>query len=71
MQLCDNGMGIPAEDWENIFDKFYRHKNSVGQRGMGLGLALSRAIMRKHGGDLLVLNSSEEGTCWGLRFGAL
>jgi signal transduction histidine kinase len=47
----DNGPGIPADQREAIFKPFVSTK---GSRGTGLGLPVSRKILREHGGDLVV-----------------
>ncbi len=49
----DNGMGISPGDTEAIFRPFFSTK---GSRGTGLGLPLSRKILREHGGDLTVIS---------------
>jgi signal transduction histidine kinase len=49
--VMDNGVGIPAERLGEIFRPFV---SSKGARGTGLGLAVSRKILREHGGDILV-----------------
>jgi two-component system, NtrC family, sensor histidine kinase KinB len=50
----DNGSGIPAGQREKIFEEFYQAEEYfTGQvKGIGLGLALSRMIVRAHGGDI-------------------
>jgi signal transduction histidine kinase len=47
----DNGPGVPADQRESIFKPFV---SSKGSRGTGLGLPVSRKILREHGGDLVV-----------------
>ena len=55
MWVEDEGPGIPPEDRERIFDKFYRASSSAGRpSGAGLGLAISREIVRYHGGRIWV-----------------
>ena len=49
--VVDNGVGIPPEKMQDIFKPFISTK---GARGTGLGLAVSRKILREHGGDILV-----------------
>jgi signal transduction histidine kinase len=52
----DSGPGIAAEDRERIFEPFVRLENSRNREtgGIGLGLAISRTIVRAHGGDITV-----------------
>jgi two-component system, NtrC family, sensor kinase len=63
----DNGEGIPAEDLEKIFSVF---ESSKGSRGTGLGLPVSRKILREHGGDLRVESTPEVGSKFYLEFPA-
>lgn len=54
-ELClhvrDTGSGIPREDLGKVFDRFWRAGNRRG-RGIGLGLAIARGIVRSHGGRI-------------------
>ena len=61
MGVTDNGIGIPADAQEAIFDKFYRVEQSEHRRevGTGLGLAIAKTIVNQHNGELYV--ESEEG----------
>lgn len=54
----DNGPGIPPEIQANIFKPFVSTK---GSKGTGLGLAVSRKIMREHGGDVILHSSVGHG----------
>jgi signal transduction histidine kinase len=56
----DQGSGIPAEEQELIFERFHRLRRD--QNGVGLGLHISREIVRRHGGDLKVEAPSDGGT---------
>jgi two-component system, NtrC family, sensor kinase len=57
--IKDTGPGIPAELHEKIFEPFFTTK-SEGQ-GTGLGLSLSREIIRRSGGDIFVRSSPNQG----------
>jgi two-component system sensor histidine kinase KdpD len=49
----DNGPGIDAPDLPHIFEKFYRGKRGTSKRkGSGMGLAITQAILRAHGGGI-------------------
>ena len=53
----DNGPGIDALDLPLIFEKFYRGKRGAGQRkGSGMGLAITRAILKAHNGGIEASN---------------
>jgi signal transduction histidine kinase len=42
IEICDYGIGIPTQDIENIFEKFYRSSNVSNTTGIGLGLAIAK-----------------------------
>jgi len=54
--VSDEGPGIPADEQEAVFDKFYRGRSSGAKApsGTGLGLAITREIVRAHGGTIHV-----------------
>ena len=62
--VSDNGPGIPEEISEEVFLPFYTTK----QEGTGIGLCLSRQIMRLHGGDLKLSLSNGPGATFILSF---
>jgi signal transduction histidine kinase len=62
--VLDNGIGIPAQKVADIFKPFVSTK---GSRGTGLGLAVSRKILREHGGDILVQSQPGKGSKFILR----
>lgn len=58
VEVKDNGTGIEIEKLESIFQPFYTTKTN----GMGLGLSISRSIIKNHGGSLWVQRNSGPGT---------
>ena len=58
----DNGMGIPAEEQERIWDRLYRGDKSRSQRGLGLGLSLVKAIVTAHRGRTEVKSQAGSGS---------
>ncbi len=60
----DTGVGIPEEDIDKVFDRFYRvdKARSRAAGGTGLGLSIVRDTARRHGGDVSVQRRSSEGT---------
>ena len=62
MQVLDQGPGLPDDDRERIFDKFYRTRAGDSKRaGTGLGLAIARGFMEAMGGTIAAANRSDGG----------
>jgi signal transduction histidine kinase len=64
IRVSDTGVGIPSEEIERIFKKFYQspqHQSQL-QRGTGLGLAIARHIVEAHGGRLWVESQPGHGS---------
>ena len=59
IEVRDTGIGIPAKDIVNIFDRYYRSENSTMTTGSGIGLNIVKQYAEMHGGKVGV--SSEEG----------
>ncbi len=62
ISICDRGIGIPSEDLERVFDKFYRVQRPESVSGTGLGLAICKGIIEAHGGKILAENRAGGGT---------
>jgi two-component system sensor histidine kinase GlrK len=64
VRVTDTWVGIPAEEVERIFDRFYQSPSQRAQkhRGTGLGLAIARHIVEAHGGKIWVESRVGEGT---------
>ena len=69
LNVIDNGIGIPQESQEHIFDRFYRvdksHSRKIG--GTGLGLAITHSIVTLHHGAIRVHSEEGEGTTFTVR----
>ncbi len=59
VSVADSGPGIPPEEQERVFDKYYRSPRTAGIKGSGLGLAIVKAVAESHGGSVEL--ESEEG----------
>jgi signal transduction histidine kinase len=61
--VADDGPGIPEDDRERVFQRFYRSPNPVVRRvqGSGLGLAIARSLVELHGGCISVDSPPESG----------
>ncbi len=62
LTIEDEGIGIPEDEIERVFDQFYRASNAHGHGGVGLGLHVSRCLARMHGGDLWAERRDKGGT---------
>jgi signal transduction histidine kinase len=67
LEVADEGPGIAAEDLRRIFHKFERGRDATGNSvpGVGLGLYLSRRIIRAHGSELTVSSEPGAGAVFG------
>ena len=65
----DNGIGIPAEDQEHVFSKFFRADNAgkVDSEGTGIGLYIAKAIVEKLGGKIGFDSEENKGTFFWFR----
>jgi len=65
----DDGPGIPEDEQEKVFEKFFRGASTreMDQRGNGLGLAFAREIARLHGGDIELQSVVGEGSVFTMR----
>ena len=69
IQFRDNGMGIPFEEQEKIWERLYRGDKSRSQRGLGLGLSLVQAIVHAHQGEVKVASLPGEGSVFTVKLG--
>ncbi len=65
VRVEDSGPGIPAAELERVFEPFRRVESSRNREtgGSGLGLSITRNILRAHGGDVGLVNRPEGGVC--------
>jgi two-component system phosphate regulon sensor histidine kinase PhoR len=64
LQVMDNGIGIPPEYRDKIFDKFFRvpHGDTHNAKGYGLGLSYVAQVVKKHNGTIVVESQPDTGT---------
>ncbi|MCX6091329.1 MAG: ATP-binding protein [Candidatus Bipolaricaulota bacterium] len=67
LRVCDTGPGIPREDLERIFERFYRTDPSRESGGAGLGLSIAKALVEAHGGRIWAEERPEGGACFVIR----
>nr|WP_255536321.1 PAS domain-containing sensor histidine kinase [Pacificimonas pallii] len=60
--VVDNGIGIPKEEQDAVFERFYKAANAGASQGVGLGLSLVREIVDLHNGTLELDSAPGEGT---------
>ena len=52
LRISDTGIGIGPEDRGRVWERLFRADRSRGERGLGLGLSLVRAVVEAHGGEV-------------------
>jgi len=69
VSVADKGPGIPLEEQQKIFEKFYRGSTAVGRkvRGSGIGLSITKHVAEMHGGAVLVDSKVGKGSTFTLR----
>ncbi|MBL8096241.1 MAG: HAMP domain-containing histidine kinase [Anaerolineales bacterium] len=70
IEVADTGPGIPVDEQPHLWEELYRGAGARSIPGSGLGLALCRAIVDRHGGKLSVLSQVGKGTVFTLRLPA-
>ena len=68
IDVQDTGVGISAEDQRRLFEQYFRARRDV--EGSGLGLSISRDIVRAHGGDITVRSAPGTGSTFTVRLPA-
>jgi len=62
IEISDQGIGIPEEDLERVFDHFYQSPNEItSSSGSGIGLAYCKRIIELHGGKIKIKQNPEKG----------
>jgi signal transduction histidine kinase len=65
----DTGAGIPEDEQEKVFDRFFRGSNNTpGSTGTGLGLAIVQELMMQHRGRVTLKSQIGEGSVFTLQF---
>ncbi len=67
VEVADTGAGIPENELAQVWDELYRGQGARGVPGSGLGLALVRAIVERHGGTVSVRSRAGQGTVFTMR----
>ncbi len=64
VRVADQGVGIPADDCDHLFDRYFRGSNVSGTVGTGIGLHLVRIVLDLHQGEISVESREGEGACF-------
>lgn len=66
IDIADNGIGIPAHEIGQVFNRFFRGESALIRKseGSGIGLYLSRKIIEEQGGGVIVNSESGQGSCF-------
>jgi len=64
--IADDGPGLPADDTQRVFTKFYRAPSATRSSGTGLGLAICRGFIEAHGGTITATNRSGGGAVFSI-----
>ncbi len=67
IRIWDTGTGFAKEDIPHLFERFYRGKEAKGD-GIGIGLALSKAIIERQNGTITTKNLTDGGACFEIHF---
>ena len=68
IRVSDNGPGIPVEEHEQVFERFYRTEEARSLPGSGLGLSIVRHVAESFGGQAQIIDRDEPGTTIELSF---
>jgi two-component system OmpR family sensor kinase len=67
IEIADTGPGIPSSDQDHVWEELYRGEQARGIPGSGLGLALVRAIVARHNGNISLRSRPGKGTVFTMR----
>lgn len=68
INIIDHGIGIPLEDQAYIFSRFFRAKNAEYTQGTGLGLNITKELIKIMGGSISFTSDTDKGTTFSLKF---
>ena len=70
LEVADHGIGIPAEQQQHLFQRFFHGSNAAERaiQGTGIGLSIVKAIVDAHGGSIAVESREGAGTTFRVAF---
>ena len=66
LSVRDDGPGIPPETLPHVFERFHRGANAPARSGIGLGLAIAKALVEAQGGTISVDSQVDQGSVFTL-----
>jgi PAS domain S-box-containing protein len=67
VSIADRGIGIPAEELDQLFESFYRGSNNASIEGTGLGLSIAKQMVDLCGGTISVASEANQGTTFTIK----
>ena len=67
VSVSDFGIGIPEDELQNMFGRFFRTRTAKGIKGTGIGLNVSKEFVEMHGGDITLISRVNEGSTFTVR----
>jgi two-component system, OmpR family, sensor kinase len=67
VSIEDNGIGVPAEDLDHVFERYFRARNVTSLVGTGIGLYLVKMVVALHHGDVTVRSKEGKGSAFTVR----
>jgi two-component system OmpR family sensor kinase len=67
IMVADRGLGIPVQDFDRLFERYFRGSNVSGIIGTGVGLYLVKMVVELHGGRIVVESSEGKGSTFTVR----
>ena len=64
IDVIDQGIGIPEEELETVFERFHRASNAPERTGSGLGLSVVKLLVEGMGGSIDVSSRLNQGSCF-------
>ena len=62
--MIDQGIGIPPDELDRVFERFQRGSNAPEKTGSGLGLSVVQLLVEGMGGSIEVCSRLDEGSCF-------
>src|SRR5207244_9497158 len=70
IEVVDTGTGIPAEEVDRVFERFYRSSDALAHEGFGLGLAIAKRMVHVMGGSIGAASEEGHGSVFWVRLPA-